>query len=112
MDAKTFDKYFDEIFNKSEEIFLQARKEYAENEDVFKNFEALESILNISREEVLFVYFYKHVLGISNYLKGVKKQRDSIEGRILDAINYLIMLYAMIKERKEKEKEQCDTGEK
>tara|TARA_R100000781_G_scaffold113731_1_gene82878 strand:+ start:1148 stop:1354 length:207 start_codon:yes stop_codon:yes gene_type:complete len=63
--------------------------------NVFANFERVANSLEISREEVLMVYLLKHMDGISAYVKGHKSQRESVQGRITDAIVYLMLLWAM-----------------
>ena len=73
------------------------QKEYAQDEDnVFANFERISDTLHISREKVLMVYLLKHIDGISAYIKGHKSQRESVEGRLTDAIVYLMLLWSMV----------------
>lgn len=74
------------------------QKEYALNADAFDNFNRLSNELNISREQVLMVYFSKHRDGIISYLKGHKSQREPVQGRIKDCIVYLMLLWAMVEE--------------
>ena len=74
------------------------QKEYALNADAFDNFNRLSNELNISREQVLMVYFSKHRDGIISYLKGHKSQREPVQGRIKDCIVYLMLLWAMVDE--------------
>lgn len=71
--------------------------EYA-NSDVncFGNFDRLSATLGISPEQVLLVYLTKHMDGINSYVKGHKSQRESVKGRIVDAIVYLNLLYGMV----------------
>jgi len=74
----------------------EGQKEYAQDlNNVFANFERVANSLEISREEVLMVYLLKHMDGISAYVKGHKSQRESVQGRITDAIVYLMLLWAM-----------------
>ena len=72
------------------------QKEYAHGRDnVFANFERIARTLDVSREKVLMTYLLKHIDGISAYIKGYKSQRESVKGRITDAIVYLMLLWAM-----------------
>ena len=80
------------------------QKEYAHSADnVFANFERVASNLNISKEKALLVYLLKHIDGICSHVDGYETQRDSIFGRLTDAIVYLCILWAMI-EGQENEK--------
>ena len=66
----------------------------------FKNFESVGERLNLSAERVLLVYLLKHIDSIRYYvLHGVEASDEKIEGRILDAVNYLVLLYGIIYEK-------------
>jgi len=73
------------------------QKEYAHIDiNAFANFERIGSALNLKPEEVLWVFFLKHVDGITAFILGHKDQRESIHGRIADARVYLALLDGMI----------------
>jgi hypothetical protein len=75
------------------------QKEYARDIDnVFANFERVGKYINVSREQVLMVYLLKHIDGIMAYINGHKSQREGVEGRITDAIVYLLLLRGMVEE--------------
>jgi hypothetical protein len=74
------------------------QKEYAGGENAFGNFERIASVAGIPREQVLMVYLQKHIDGLWAWSKGHKSQRESVDGRIQDAIVYLVLLQAMAKE--------------
>lgn len=89
-----------------ENTFREAgQKEYAHDEDnAFANFERIANQLGLDRKEVLYVYLFKHLDGIVSYIKGHRSQRESVEGRILDARVYLALLAGMIQEEEENAK--------
>ena len=88
-------KAFDEVT----EMRDAGQKEYAHTEDnVFANFERVADLTGVSREKVLLVYLLKHIDGISAYIKGHKSQRESVNGRITDAVVYLMLLKGMVDE--------------
>ena len=75
------------------------QKEYAQDEDnVFANFERIAMSIDVDRERVLMTYLLKHIDGITAYTKGHRSQREDVTGRITDAIVYLMLLWAMIRE--------------
>tara|TARA_R100001443_G_C3260655_1_gene155524 strand:+ start:19 stop:378 length:360 start_codon:yes stop_codon:yes gene_type:complete len=75
------------------------QKEYAHDiENVFANFERVAKSLDITREKALMTYLLKHIDGIKAYVKGHESQRESVKGRITDAIVYLFLLWAMVEE--------------
>lgn len=74
------------------------QKEYALNTDAFDNFDRLADKLGLDRKQILMVYMEKHLDGIVSYIKGHRSQRESVHGRIRDAMVYLALLDAMIME--------------
>ncbi len=77
----------------------EGQKEYAHAQNnVFANFERVAEAINASEMQVLWVYFLKHVDGISAYIKGHKSQREDVRGRIIDAMVYLSLFYGMVEE--------------
>lgn len=97
MNSKQFDEIMNALVSDSTNILSSAEKEYATDEDRLSNFK---SIPGVDPELVCFVYLCKHIDGIRNYVTGrARTQRDSIRGRISDAMNYLILLNAIIVEK-------------
>lgn len=88
---------FKEIFREIFDLRGDGQKEYAHQEDnAFRNFENIGSYLGISREKVLLTYMIKHIDGIVAYVNGHTSQREGVEGRINDAIVYLMLLRCMV----------------
>jgi len=80
-------------------------KDYALEDDAFSNFRIIGEFLNIAdpgledgKYMCWLVYFCKHFLSVLNYLRTRKVYTESIEGRIIDMIVYLAILYLMIEE--------------
>ena len=94
-------KQLDKIIKKQLKQILQTRdegqKEYARDVDnVFANFQRVGKYVGVSQEQVLMVYLLKHIDGIMAYINGHKSQREGVEGRITDAIVYLLLLRGMV----------------
>ena len=80
------------------------QKEYAQNVDeIFANFHRIAEDMDINRKKVLMTYCLKHIDGINAFIKGHKSQREDVTGRITDCIVYLMLLWGMIKEEREKQ---------
>lgn len=77
-------------------ISAKAFAEYAADHDMFENFTDTARLLNLDQEQVLLVLLHKHMRGIASYFRGKRNQREPIETRIIDAINYLRILYLMV----------------
>ena len=96
-------KNLDKIIKNQIQQILKTRddgqKEYARDVDnVFANFERVGSYVGIDKKQVLMVYLLKHIDGIMAYINGHKSQREGVEGRITDAIVYLLLLRGMVDE--------------
>lgn len=75
--------------------------EYANDTDQLANFKRLAKQLDLPAITVLFVYLQKHLDSITSYVRaagnGLTPQAsEPIEGRIDDAILYLVLLKALI----------------
>ena len=64
------------------------------------NFKRVGEYLNLPPEKALMVYLMKHIDGITAYIDGHQSQREPVEGRIIDAIVYLFLLWGMLDEPK------------
>lgn len=81
-------------------IVMAKRPEYTEgNEDVLRNFKVVAEELGITPIQVWYVYFRKHITSIAQFGKNPQiSLSEPITGRIADAMNYLDLLNALIKE--------------
>ena len=94
-------KQLDKIIKSQIQQILQTRdngqQEYARNlNNVFANFQRVGEYVGVCQEKVLMVYLLKHIDGIIAYIDGHKSQRENVEGRITDAIVYLLLLRGMV----------------
>ena len=74
--------------------------EYAGSSDQLANFRRLGERLGMPAEAILFVYLSKHMDSITTYIRGLTEGlppslSEPIDGRIDDAILYLILLRAL-----------------
>ena len=72
--------------------------------DQHANFKRLSEELGLTPEQVLSVYLTKHLDAIKSYLRMGREFSEPIDGRIDDAILYLILLKGLIVERREAER--------
>lgn len=80
-------------------------KEYSGTEDRLANFKRGAANVGVKPTTILYIYLSKHLDSIATYIKNEQKGlplalSEPIEGRINDAINYLILLRALIEEGK------------
>jgi len=106
------EKDFLEMLKKMEkeehEIMGTKGMEYTQGnleKDRLSNFYRIAFELEIDPKIVLWVYLKKHLDSIACYIKqGKEYSSETIEGRIHDARNYLVLLNGIIQQQKEEEK--------
>lgn len=92
-----------ELVDSSFTIMEQANAEYASDADKFENFKTIAAFLGtvnprlaqLQPEDVALIYFMKH---LSSIIKGISN-RESMDGRYADAINYLLLHRGIVGER-------------
>lgn len=100
MNRTEFGIFLKEIFTEIQKINEIKGNDYAGNEDVFANFKRNAQRLGLKPHEVWAVYFFKHIDAIETYLRDGEIKSEPIEGRIDDAILYLLLLRGMLKDEK------------
>lgn len=101
MQNDTFFMIAEKFFERCLEVSKAKGEEYTIGTgEKFKNFESVGERLGLSAEKVLMVYLLKHMDSIRYYiLHGKEASDESIDGRILDAVNYLVLLYGILYEK-------------
>ena len=102
MKVKEFFDWAKSVQKKENEIMFVKGKEYTvSDKDKFKNFKSIAERMGTTPKKVAMIYLLKHMDSIRNYtLHGIEASDESIEGRIMDARNYLLLLGGIIKENK------------
>ena len=102
MKLKERQKHVKHLFNQCLKTMIGKGSAYSGEEDANSNFKRNARILGMTKYQVLAVYMNKHFDGINNAIKVnptfPNEKTEGMAGRILDAINYLAILYTLIKE--------------
>ncbi len=91
----------EELLPKCREIRTSKGVAYSGIEDKLGNFKRCAKLANVPIETAWMVYFVKHFDALCSYIRGEYVDSEPIDGRIMDMINYLFLLYAIIKEKKD-----------
>jgi len=108
MTTEDFDKVIERRIELINSVMRSKNKEYASDKDKFHNFKSSTGIsFHSSQEKVAWEFMTKHLQSIKDMLDKVEKGGHSsvpsveyLEEKIGDAINYLILIEGMLKERK------------
>lgn len=108
MNQERFERLVDAAIAELRDLLIVKGGEYAGSEDRLANFKRGAQLTGASAQQVLFIYLSKHYDAIATYIRdratGTERRRsEPIEGRIHDAINYLLLLEALVVEDEERE---------
>jgi len=103
MNNEQFDEIVESRLKKIQEILLLKRSDYAAGDrDRLHNFHRAADMLNCTAAKALVGMWTKHVISILDMVDDLphfNRTEDYIDEKIGDAINYLILLEAMLKEK-------------
>jgi hypothetical protein len=107
MNREEFDKNNQKLLEKVFETLSSKGVEYQKDENILSNFETNAHDLGLTPFQIWSVYFTKHVKSIINAIKkNPQNPKDNnlsedYEGRIVDAIAYLLLLNSLLKKNKQ-----------
>ena len=101
-----FLKVFDDIFKSCKDILNAKGHDYSDaDNDRLSNFKDVANLMGIEAKQVWAVYFLKHIFAILTWTKGKELKSETLRGRAEDAINYMILGYALYLEEEENAKQ-------
>lgn len=98
MKRDDFDNMLIDFFATLRDINQTKGNDYSGSEDAFANFKRNAERLSTDKYQVWAVYFFKHLDSIETWLRERSLKSEPIEGRIDDAIMYLLLLKGMLAE--------------
>jgi len=100
MKSKDFMEFRQDFINRCFALSDAKRIEYTENNqklDVHTNFRRIGNELSVNPVKVMGVYLLKHVKSLITFFKmGKTFSNETLESRIMDIINYLILLISYL----------------
>ena len=103
-----FNELCEEFISKSQEVLAWKRGEYAAGVDRLENFRTVGDFLGKKPSVIALIYLLKHIQSIAvAVITGVfvwawtKDGGEALKQRIVDAINYLLLLAACLDEESE-----------
>lgn len=114
MKTTEFEQLMNQTFEQLKKISASKGVEYARGGDQLANFKRGSDMVGVEPESVAIVFSAKHWDSILTFVKTLqtnggklniaeKSLSESIDGRILDMIHYLLLLQGLIKERRQME---------
>jgi hypothetical protein len=102
MKRDKFELLLASVFNRTQNILASKSKEYATDSDVFASFKKGTGFsFHNEPEKVAYEYLCKHLESIKNMLNNLDNppNKNQINEKLGDAINYLIIIEGLLKER-------------
>lgn len=94
--------YAQELMAKCLDVLKKKGTDYSGKMEAYKNFKDTAQRLGLTKYQVWLTFFDKHVNSIANSVKADPNsphvESEPLEGRIIDVINYAIILGGMLKE--------------
>jgi hypothetical protein len=106
MSNKDFYELMKSLFTKCEEIARKKGADYTKGSaDALANFKEGGSAIDVDPIDVCWIFTNKHWQAITNYVKTEgQSESEPIDERIKDMINYLVLMYGIIVEKREQDK--------
>lgn len=94
-----------DLMDRCLETLTRKGNDYKTIEDVNGNFKELARELStperqLTPYDIWYVFFAKHLSAVKNFITRGSLESEPIEDRILDAVNYLLILHTLIEENK------------
>lgn len=110
MTFEDFDKLTDELISEIKKMRDTKGKEYANNDaDRLANFKEIAADMrtklgaNVRAIDVWYIYCFKHIRAIESFIKnGIELSDETIRGRFVDTLTYLILGYALLVDERPK----------
>lgn len=88
-----------QLFSRCTRILAAKANDYATEADAFQNFREIGELAKLTAPTVLFTLLAKHLMSIRKaVIDGTELQVEGLDERIIDAINYLAILYTLVGE--------------
>lgn len=102
MTNQEFTDVFDRRMELARKVLVKKGEEYASNTDRLHNFKQAGAMLGESPEQALWGMNAKHIISMQDMIKAPDTVTEAqADEKIGDAINYLILLEALLKERRQ-----------
>ena len=99
MNAEKYQAVITETVQKSLNTLTGKANEYARKDDMFHNFKVAAVMQGITKEEALRGMMAKHIVSINDMIPNAQHYTlEAWQEKIGDAINYMLILSAMVKE--------------
>jgi hypothetical protein len=101
MDKEEFEQVFDYVFSRSQAVLVEKAREYAEDTDRLHNFKVAAALEGRTPEQALWGMHVKHIVSVSDMVRkdDVEFTPAQWDEKIGDAINYFVLLRALVWER-------------
>lgn len=100
MKVEEFDKLVDELLNLCKQTLKVKQNEYNNlTADRLAFFKEGKTLTKLSSERTLYMFMYKHIKSLADMVASEKAYPKELwDAKIFDNINYLCLLYALLKD--------------
>lgn len=100
MDRREYNLQVEYLLDEALQVSRDKGEDYTVgSKDVLKNFKSVAERTGLDPKQVLGIYMMKHQDAIANYIKSNgQSESEPIKYRIIDNINYLLLLWGLIQD--------------
>lgn len=99
MTTERFNQLVDELLAKTKAVLKVKQDEYNLDQDRLAFFKSGSDLTKLSPERTLYMFMYKHIKSLADMVSSEKAYSKELwEAKILDNINYLALLYALLED--------------
>lgn len=102
--TERFNECIDNRLEKCKELLLVKSVEYRRNNNPYHNFNVGSKFTGESSEKVLYGFLLKHLISLQDIVNDINvgklPSKEIIEAKVSDIINYMLILEALIEERR------------
>jgi hypothetical protein len=100
MNSEEFEAIFEGVVGACRQVLVKKASEYATDEDRLHNFKVAAALNNELPTQACWGFATKHIVSIADMVKtGIIYPDATWEEKIGDALNYLILLRALVEEQ-------------
>ena len=105
MTKNDYRELVDDTFRTINGIIISKGEEYSNSDDQLANFKRGAERTGLTPQQVWSVLYHKHMDAIDHYVRTGRTLSEDLDGRINDAIHYLLLLKALYHDHQSQQRE-------
>lgn len=103
MTFSEFEKKYTDLITEAKDISEYKQEHYGDPDDVFRSIKDMASLTKQDEIECMYILLVKHIVSLKKIMREYSKVKefvpteiDMLKEKVVDMINYLVMLYLIV----------------